>query len=129
MPKLELGPVSGCGEQGSITELVAKLEGISNSEAYNILKENGYIENTSTAPATYTLEDFAREKHFDVEWLKRLGLQTAPNNKSVAIGYFDEKMEFVRDRFRNNPSSEPRFFWDRNGNGSMLYRIVDAKGL
>ncbi len=109
-----------CNAKGSITDFVAKMKNITNKEAWQELKKQNLVDDVSFG---YTLEDFAAEKHLDVNFLKQYCLATSENGLSVAIPYFDENSKLVRTRFRNSPNNETRFYWDSQGSDITLYGL------
>lgn len=56
---------------GNFISFYARIHNIDNKEAYKqILEKYGVTENEGKSSASYTLEQYAQEKHFDPEWLK-----------------------------------------------------------
>ena len=117
----------GCNEQGSITDFVAKMENITTSEAYKFLIDEGYIENNYAETISYTVEDFSLEKKLPIEFLKKFDIKSADNNKSTIFPYYDINNIFIRNKYRNNPNSSVRFFWDNTGNETTLYGMWALK--
>ncbi len=110
-----------CEEKGSITDFVSKMKNIDTKEAYALLVQEGYID--SSESISYTLEDYAKEKHLDINILKRYNLYTNENNTSIAIPYYDENSKLVRTRYRNSPNYNPRFYWGNDGTTTTLYGL------
>ena len=118
-----------CDVKGSITDFVAQMTGMSNSEAWREINsylgnENSGIEcqnNKYQNNKPYSLEDYSREKRIDLDKLKVWGLEDTENGKSIKIPYFDTEGNFVACRHRNNPDSETRFWWE--GGSLNLYGL------
>ena len=109
-----------CSEKGSITDFIAKMKNISNKQAWKELVDQGLADEFNSS---YTIEDFAKEKHLEVKFLEQFGIKSAENGISVAIPYFDENSQIIRTRYRNRPNSTPRFYWDNQGNSTTLYGL------
>ena len=123
-----------CEEQGSITNFVAKMENISTSEAWKLIQEetrvefNGKTSWTNSNFKKYTLEDYAKEKSFDIKYLKEiLKIEDAEDGKSIRIPYSDENLNYIGARRRNSPDSDVRFWWEK-GTKVNLYGIWGLKG-
>ena len=113
-----------CEAHGSIVDFVAKMKGITNSEAWKEIKEKiGDFEMEKQTLKSYTLEMYAEEKKLNLETLKGYNIKTADNGTSIAIPYYDENGNFVRTRFRNGPDNENRFIWSNDGEGTTLYGL------
>ena len=82
---------------------------------------------TDTLQKKYTLDDYAREKKLDKEFLEKLRLTSGKN--SVAIPYYDEDKKIIATRYRNNPLNEPRFYWEEGSKTNLygLWKLKDYK--
>ena len=108
-----------CGESGNIVTFISKKENISTQEAYKLVHEGDFD------GSTYKLEDFAREKHLNINNLKLLGLSNGYNR--IQIPYYDEQGNVIATRFRFNPNEEGnRFAW-KKGSKINLYGLNGLK--
>lgn len=64
-------------------------------------------ENKKT-PKVYTLEDYSKEKHLPIEFLKELGLENTTYN-NVAIPYKNTDGSLLTVRYRNHPSNSNKY--------------------
>lgn len=94
-------------KDGNIVQFVSKMKGITEQEAMNELGIFNKYNNE------YTLEDYAKEKHFEIEHLLIWGVTNTSDYKRIAINYRNRKGEIVAVRYRNNPENRylPRFTW------------------
>ncbi len=115
-----------CGEQGNIVTFIAKMENISNKEAYKLIHEGDF--NSSS----YKIEDFAREKHLNIEHLKLLGISNGYN--CIQIPYYDEQWNIIGTRLRFNPGvtgkekNNSKFSW-KKGSKMNLYGLNGLKDI
>lgn len=108
-----------CGESGNIVTFISKKENISTQEAYKLVHEGDFD------GSTYKLEDFAREKHLNINNLKLLGLSNGYNR--IQIPYYDEQGNVIATRFRFNPNEDSnRFAW-KKGSKINLYGLNGLK--
>lgn len=105
-----------CDAKGNAVTFLAEMENISTKEAWAKLNE---IE-----PITYTVTEYAREKHLPVEFLASLGLSNG--NKNVVIPYFDADNNVMATRYRNHPNNPQRFSW-KKGSKTILYGLWKLK--
>lgn len=105
-----------CDAKGNAVTFLAEMENISTKEAWAKLNE---IE-----PITYTVTEYAREKHLPVEFLASLGLSNG--NKNVVIPYFDTDNNVMATRYRNHPNNPQRFSW-KKGSKTILYGLWKLK--
>lgn len=105
-----------CGEKGNIVTFMSKMDNISTEEAYKLIYKDEY------SNSTYKLDKFAREKHLNLDYLKRLGLANGYN--SIKIPYYDEQSNLIGTRYRNDPKdkNKPRFTW-KKGSKINLYGL------
>ena len=109
-----------CGESGNLTTFIASMENISTKEAFKLIHQGEY------AGSNYKLEDFAREKHFDIDYLKLLGLSNGFN--CIQIPYYDEQENIIGTRLRFNPpktgkeKDNSKFSW-KKGSKINLYGL------
>lgn len=68
----------------------------------------------------YTIEDYAKEKKLQIEFLEEIGLKNAEYN--ITIPYYNEDKKIVATRHRNNPLNKPRFYWE-TGSKIILYGL------
>ena len=105
----------GCGESGNATVFLSKIENISQSDAYKQLLALAGIDTEPKKEKTvleYSLEQYAKEKCFTVEWLKsELGISNGTDGagKHIKIPYRDADGKVVATRKRYNPSVKPYF--------------------
>lgn len=93
---------------GNFLDFYAKIHNCDTKEAYKaILKQYGKFEE-NPASRDYTLEQYAKDKHFDKDWLvDTCALSTGTKKKSgtkyLKIPYFDEsgKPTVYRERYSN----------------------------
>lgn len=109
-----------CGEEGNPTTFLEKFEGISSKEAYKKLLEiAGYdttqeaIKKQSDKIMPYTIDDYANDKGFSVEFLQ--GLKIKNTKAGISIPYMDETGQFVRNRIRYGHNHPMRFSWGKGG--------------
>lgn len=101
-----------CGESGNLTTFIASMENISTKEAFKLIHQGEY------ASSNYKLEDFAREKYFDINYLKLLGLSNGFN--CIHIPYYDQQGNLIGTRLRFNPSkagkgkNTSKFSWKKD---------------
>ena len=108
-----------CSEKGNMVQFVSKLKDIPESEAKEIvLNEVGFIDLTQIP---YSLEQFSDEKKLPIEFLKQHDIDSL-NGLHITFPYYDEENNMVRVRYRNNPKSDKRFFWN-TGNKLCLYGL------
>ncbi|WPX08234.1 DUF927 domain-containing protein [Anaerocellum danielii] len=113
---------AGCG-QGNAVTFLARVEKISQKEAFKILlKEAGLSDKSEEKKGEmrYTLEDYSQEKKLPLDFLKGLGLKTCKTG--VEIPYYDEEGKILRTRIRHNPKIENRFTWGK-GKGTYPYGL------
>lgn len=104
-----------CDAQGNIVKFVSDILEINTAEAIERIREDGNYEVPSQY--YYTLEDYAEEKNFDIDYLTELKLKTRDDGKAVVIPYFDANGNFVANRYRMNTYNKdadfPRFLWEK----------------
>lgn len=118
-----------CSEKGNIVQFVSKMKEMNISNSIKLLEEQGYeIENRHSEKGYYILEDYAKEKNLDVEFLSdKLHMHTAELDKKIAgkaisIPYFNEQNFQIGVRYRFSPTSTARFSW-RTGSKQCLYGV------
>ena len=118
-----------CSEKGNIVQFVSKMKEMNISNSIKLLEEQGYeIENRHSEKGYYILEDYAKEKNLDVEFLSdKLHMHTAELDKKIAgkaisIPYFNEQNYQIGVRYRYSPTSKVRFSW-RTGSKQGLYGL------
>lgn len=117
-----------CGAEGNYVSYVAQKRGLTTKDAYiAILKERGLDDRGVNAakktrpvcPDTYTVEDYAKEKQLDPQWLRDFWRMGEGQDKKVGafvrIPYFNEQQEQTVFRKRYPKGASQRFSW---GNGS-----------
>lgn len=122
-----------CGAEGNYVSFVSRQQGISTKEAYlRILKENGYPESgvklagktRSVCPDTYTVEDYAKEKRLDPQWLRKCWGMNEGSDKRVGafvrMPYFNEQQEQVVFRKRYPKGASQRFAWNNGAGGKLI---------
>ena len=110
-----------CGASGNMVTFLSKMKNISTQEAYKLVHEGDFD------GSTYKLEDFAREKHLDVNNLKLWGLSNGYNR--IQIPYYDEQDNVIATRYRFNPNEEgSRFSW-KKGSKINLYGLNALKDI
>ena len=118
-----------CGESGNYIQYRAKREGIDTSEAYKkILEERGLDRDIGTkaktaVPDSYTVEDYAKEKHLPAQWLKTFFAVSDGKDKRVgpfvSMQYFNEQQEKTVFRKRYPKGSAQRFAWSNGSKGKL----------
>lgn len=103
-----------CQEHGNIYSFIAKVEGITNKEAYKKLNNGG-----ETA-----LDEYSAEKELPIEFLQNLGLYYSGDK--VAINYYDENKSHIATRFRHHPKDSQRFSW-KKGDQTNIYGLWKLK--
>ena len=110
-------------------DVVSKMKEMNISNSIKLLEEQGYeIENRHSEKGYYILEDYAKEKNLDVEFLSdKLHMHTAELDKKIAgkaisIPYFNEQNFQIGVRYRFSPTSTARFSW-RTGSKQCLYGV------
>lgn len=122
----------GCGESGNATVFLSKIENISQSDAYKQLLALAGIDTEPKKEKTvleYSIEQYAKEKCFTVEWLKsELGISNGTDGagKHIKIPYRDADGKVVATRKRYNPSVKPYFKWAAKSK-LCLYGLWKAK--
>lgn len=114
-----------CGKSGNFINFTAEMRGISTKDAYKeILREHGIEEAPAApaAPAHYTVEDYAKEKHLDPEWLKtQCRLESAKEKRDgspyIKIPYMDATGKVVVTRKRTGKHS---FKWGYGAAGKLI---------
>ena len=109
---------------GNFISFYAKVQNIDTKEAYKqILEKYGVTDQgkPASSAASYTLEQYAEEKHFDPEWLKNdckitNGHDRYQKTDFMRIPYFDEKgFESVfRKRY-----AKKEFRWKKGSSGKI----------
>ncbi|PHV72163.1 hypothetical protein CS063_01425 [Sporanaerobium hydrogeniformans] len=107
-----------CGEEGNPTTFLEKIEGINSKEAYKKLLEMAGYDTESTPRKSdkimpYTLDDYAADKGFTVEFLQKLKIKNV--KLGIAIPYMDTEGKFVRNRIRYGHNHTMRFSWGKGG--------------
>jgi uncharacterized protein (DUF927 family)/ribosomal protein L37AE/L43A len=120
-----------CGASGNGQTFLEKIENIDSKEAYKrLLKEAGEyreMEKNKTAPAKYTVEDYASVKCLPVEFLTSLGIK---NGKvGISIPYMDEAGTVICNRQRYAPGSSIRFSWSKGSKVNLygLWRMQEIR--
>ena len=95
-----------CGKEGSLTAL---------AEHLGCARLHVTPEGRGTHTHTFTLADYARAKHLDIEALKSWGVSESKysGNTRVVIPYLDEGGQVLARRYRHALSGKGRFTWAR----------------
>lgn len=113
-----------CEEKGSITKFVAKIKNIDNKQAWKEICEYTGEDYTKTISYPYTLEDFAKEKKFNIDYIKQMQIKTSEDKTNcIEIPYFDTDGKYIRKKYRNNPNNPIRFYWDNSNTEVPLYGL------
>lgn len=108
-----------CGEKGNIVQFLSKMTGITEYEAKKkIINEVGFVDITQIP---YSLEEFSNEKKLPIEFLKQNHIDSL-NGLHITFPYYDDSQNIIRIRYRNNPKSDKRFFWN-TGDEIVLYGL------
>ena len=81
----------GCGAKGNATTFVANMEHIDTGKAWLIVKSVVF---------PYTLENYARDKKFTIDFLKELELKDTKYN-NIAIPYRNIDGSLIYTKYRN----------------------------
>lgn len=111
-----------CGEQGNATAFLARMEHITTGEAYKQLCELAGADAPQPTPKTYTLKEYAFEKHLPVEFLETLGVKDGYKRQWVEIPYMDERGKQLAVRKRMPKGSNPRFLWSKGAKPTFYGR-------
>lgn len=103
----------GCGEKGNVRTFISKMEDIDAYEAWKKLQD--------LVDTTYTLEDYASEKNFSMDYLEELGLKNTKYN-NIAIPYRNMDGSINSIRYRNHPFNPIRFTWAK-GSKAIPYGL------
>lgn len=113
-----------CEAKGSILDFLTNMQNIDKKEALQEIYEytgDNYFE-SNTYP--YSLENFANEKKFDIEFLNTLRIRTSNEKENcIEIPYFDINGNYIRTKYRNNPKNPVRFYWDKSNADIPLYGL------
>ena len=95
-----------CGKEGSLTAL---------AEHLGCARLHITPEGRDTHTHSFTLADYARAKHLDIEALKSWGVSESKysGNTRVVIPYLDEGGQVLARRYRHALSGKGRFTWAR----------------
>lgn len=125
----------GCGS-GNATSFLARLEDISNQEAWAELCRIAGVdadEKPRQPDQPETLAHYSESKHLPMDYLQKLGMKDHPGNNGkpayVTIPYYgvDGKCAAVKQRFNKN--NRQRFGWDKGGTPTLygLWREENQK--
>lgn len=117
---------TGCGG-GNATSFLARLEGITNGEAYKKLLgiagvDDGERRSQGGTPKI-TVKSYGMQKRLPEEFLLGLGVRNSKNGEYISIPYFDENKRLITTRMRMHPGANPRFKWQRGSSGVKLYGV------
>lgn len=110
---------AGCF-QGNMVTFYGRLHNLDNKEAFKALCEEYGIEEAPklvAKPKTYTVEDYAREKHLDMRLLRLLKVKDSKGR--IEIPYADEDGTVIRTRYRH---AGKQFRWS-SGDELCLYGL------
>ena len=113
---------SGCGS-GNATSFLARLEGVSNGDAWKQLCEIAGVDPKRTEKPKVrlplSLAEYAQSKRLPLETLQKLGLTDRPasgyNPAHVGIPYYDADGRTVAIKQRFHPANTQRFGWEKGG--------------
>lgn len=122
-----------CGAEGNYIKYRSEREGISTKDAYLlILKEHGIEEDSgikvaaktrAVCPDTYTVEDYAAEKHLPADWLRSTFAVSDGKDKRVgafvSMQYYNEQQEKTVFRKRYPKGAAQRFAWNNGSKGKL----------
>lgn len=122
-----------CGAEGNYVKYRAEKEGISTKDAYLlILKEHGIEGNSGVRVASktravchdsYTVEDYAAEKHLPADWLRATFSVSDGRDKRVgafvSMQYYNEQQEKTVFRKRYPKGAAQRFAWNNGSKGKL----------
>ena len=103
----------GCGAKGNVRTFISKMEDIDADEAWKKLQD--------LVDTTYTLEDYASEKNFSMDYLEELDLKNTKYN-NIAIPYRNIDGSINSIRYRNHPFNPIRFTWAK-GSKAIPYGL------
>lgn len=102
----------GCGAKGNATTFVANMEHIDTKKAWQIVKSIVF---------KYSVEDYARDKKFKIEFLRELGLEDTKYN-NIAIPYRNVDGSLIYTKYRNHPLCPEKFSY-RKGIKTIPYGL------
>lgn len=115
---------TGCGG-GNATSFLARLEGITNGEAYKKLLGLAGVDDGERRPqggtAKITVKSYGLQKRLPEEFLLELGIRNSKNGDYISIPYYDENKRVITTRMRMHPGANPRFKWMKGASGVKLY--------
>ena len=114
---------TGCFS-GNATSFLARLEGISNQEAWAELCKLAGVDDQKEKPKLpETLQHYSESKHLPMDFLVELGMKDQPGNNGrpayITIPYFgvDGKCVAIKQRF--NKENKQRFGWEKGGTPTL----------
>ena len=112
-----------CGARGNFISFVAARENIDNGAAYKKILEKYHLDEQG-ATQSYTVEEYATEKHLPKEWLERDVRLSAGRDRDgtpwIRIPYFDEDGKQALYRKRGRPGGPWRFKWMAGSAGKLV---------
>ena len=116
-----------CGASGNYINFYAHQSGLGTKDAYAEILRNHGIEDPAEAKkaaASYTVEQYAEEKHLPAEWLKEVFLLGVGREKDgtpwIKIPYLNEKSIEQVYRKRFHKSHPVRFKWRYGSAGKLI---------
>lgn len=117
-----------CGAKGNFIDFIARIENIDTKDAYRRILDSYGIKEDSPSQSkqtAYTIEDYAREKHLPLEWLRETcklseGVEKRDGAPYIRIPYYDELGKQVLYRKRYPKGWAVRFKWGYGSAGKLM---------